>query len=269
LNRLRDKLTLPSRLRYLIWRTGALGKEVTVQLASGERLILSGLRYELGTAYEIFVNEAYRIPRLIDSASIKRIVDVGANVGHSILYWTAHFPEAQIEAFEPHPVHLDLLRRTIALNHLTDSVAVYGAAAGTSSGRAKLADLGTASAVIGEDGAGAALRQNVVPIEVVDFFEVIGEARVDLLKIDCEGAEFDLLMDERFERLDVRNLVMEWHETPAHPTAERDLSSRLLELGWELQIRQDTVYEPLEGTDLMRAGLIWAFPQCSHNRLQQ
>jgi FkbM family methyltransferase len=269
LNRLRDKLTLPSRLRYLIWRTGALGKEVTVKLASGERLILSGLRYELGTAYDIFVNEAYRFPRPIDSASIKRIVDVGANVGHSILYWAPHFPEARIEAFEPHPVHLDLLRRTIALNHLTDRVTVYDVAAGTRGGRAELADHGTASAIIAEDGPGGALRQNIYLIEVADFFEVIGEARVDLLKLDCEGAEFDLLMDERFEQLDVRNLVMEWHETAAHPTAERDLSSRLLELGWELQTRLDTVNEPLEGTDLMRAGLIWAFPRRHQTRLQQ
>jgi hypothetical protein len=43
--RLRDKLTLDSRFRYLIWRTGALGREVTVQLASGEWFILSGFTH--------------------------------------------------------------------------------------------------------------------------------------------------------------------------------------------------------------------------------
>jgi Methyltransferase FkbM domain len=138
-----------------------------------------------------------------------------------------------------------------------------------SNGRAELADWGTASAVIAEGRTGKALREKLVSIEIIDFFDVIGEARIDLLKLDCEGAEYDLLMDKRFERLDVRNLVMEWHETPVHPTAEHDLSSRLLELGWELQIPADTVHEPLEGTDLMRAGLIWAFPPSYQNALPQ
>jgi FkbM family methyltransferase len=251
-----------SHLRFLMWRAGVLGKEVTVQLTSGQRLILSGLWMEVDTACEVLVTEGYRCPRPIESASIRRIVDVGANVGFSILYWAAHFPDAKIDAFEPHPVHLDRLRRTIAINHLTERVTVYEAAAGTANGRAELTDHSIASAVVANGALSEVAGDSVVPIEIVDFFEVIGDARIDLLKFDCEGAEYDLLMDKRFERLDVRNLVMEWHETSGHPSAQRDLSSRLLELGWELETGPVTVADPIQGqgTGIMRAGIMWAFP---------
>src|ERR1700677_3063177 len=233
--RLRDKLTWPSRLRYLMWRMGAWGREVTVRLTSGERFILSGFPLELNAAYEIFVAEAYRYPRPVDSSAVKTIVDVGSNVGYSIIYWARHFPASRIEAFEPHPAHLERLERSVALNGLNGRVTIHAQAAGTAHGAAELTDLGTASAVLAAGQSGEAGGARVIPIKVVDFFEVVGNARIDLLKLDCEGAEFDLLMDPRFAKLKVRNLVMEWHETANHPTAERDLCERLGELGWELE----------------------------------
>ena len=253
---------MPSHLRYLLWRLGLLGREVPVQLTSGQRLILSGLWMEVDTACEVLITEGYRCPRAIESDAIRRIVDVGAYVGFSILYWAAHFPGAKIETFEPHPVHLDLLRRTIALNRLTESVTVYGAAAGTGTCRAELTNHSVASAVRATGAAPEVGENGVVPIDVVDFFEVIGDERIDLLKLDCEGAEFDLLMDKRFEGLDVRNLVMEWHETPAHSSAERDISSRLTDLGWDLQPGPITVSDPTHAEGgVMRAGIMWAFPR--------
>jgi FkbM family methyltransferase len=259
MNPLRREMTLPSHLRYLLWRLGVLGKEVTVQLTSGQRLLLSGLWMEVDTACEVLITEGYRCPRPIESHSIRRIVDVGAYVGFSILYWAAHFPDAKIETFEPHPVHLDRLRRTIALNHLTDSVTVYEAAAGTVNRRAELTNHSVASAVLANGSASEVAKDGVLPINIVDFFEVVGDERIDLLKLDCEGGEFDLLMDKRFDRLDIRSLVMEWHETAAHSSAEQDISSRLLELGWELQPGPITVPTQGEG-GILRAGIMWAFP---------
>jgi FkbM family methyltransferase len=258
--RFRDKLTWLSRLRYLIWRTGVFGREIAVQLASGQRIVLSGFQYELGTAYEIFVAEIYRYPKAIDRTSVRRIIDVGSNVGHSIVYWAGYFPEAQIDAFEPHPAHLARLKESVVLNGLSDRVTVHAAAAGTAKSTGELVDLGTASAVLATDDVKEGDGASVVPIQIVDFFEEMGNARIDLLKLDCEGAEFELLMDPRFAQLNISSLVMEWHETPAHPMAERDLCGRLRELGWELEMRPDLVSGPLAGTELTRAGILWAFP---------
>src|SRR6516165_5292425 len=47
-----------------------------------------------------------------------RIVDLGANVGYSCLWWANLCPNAEIEAFEPHPIHAELLRWHIRKNGL-------------------------------------------------------------------------------------------------------------------------------------------------------
>jgi len=257
--RLRDKLTPASRIRYLMWRSGLFGRELEVQLVSGERLIFSGFPYELHLAYEIFVSEAYRCPRPVEIPSVGRIVDVGSNVGYSVVYWGSHFPQAHIDAFEPHPAHLAKLRQSLDLNGLNDRVTVNAAAAGTSKGRASLTDAGAISTIVFDSDPRKPLEKRVIRIEIVDFFEAVGNGRIDLLKLDCEGTEYDLLMDPRFENLNVRCLVMEWHETSGHPRAELDLTGRLSELGWELHTGMSMPPPPIEGLDLLRLGLVWGF----------
>jgi hypothetical protein len=44
---------------------------------------------------------------------------------------------------------------------------------------------------------------------MVDFFEPVTPGRIDLLKLDCEGGEWDILMDRRFPTLDVGAIVLE------------------------------------------------------------
>lgn len=59
---------------------------------------------------------------------------------------------------------------------------------------------------------------------------------------------------------------MEWHETPVHPAAERDLCGRLRGLGWEVQPQPEFLTGPLAGTELLRAGILWAFAPAGQAR---
>ena len=51
-----------------------------------------------------------------------------------------------------------------------------------------------------------------IGIPIVDVFAEIGHRRIDLLKIDIEGAEYDIMADPRFEALPVNAIIMEWHD---------------------------------------------------------
>src|ERR1041384_2111016 len=63
----------------------------------------------------------------------RRVVDIGANLGlHTIMMGRCGF---QVTAFEPHPVHCEVLRRTVALNDIT-SVELRTAAVSTRTGEA-------------------------------------------------------------------------------------------------------------------------------------
>ncbi len=258
--RLRDLMTTSSKLRYLAWRAGVLGDEIEVRFAGGERLLFQrSIMPGVSVAYEIFVLDTYRCPRELSPANIRRIVDVGANVGYSAIYLAAKFPSAIIDAFEPHPRHLEILRRSLRINRIEERVRVYPVAVGIANGTCELIDAGPATGIAKYSAVLAPSDCGRVQAEVVDFFEVLSSGPIDLLKLDCEGAEYEILMDPRFRDLPIRNLVMEWHATEEHHEAQRDLSERLHDLGWQIQSGTIENVATLDGSAVLREGVLWGF----------
>lgn len=244
--RLRGLMRPTSRLRYLAWRLTGSPNHLTVELQSGERLILrpppTG---DLSVAYEVFVNELYRPLRPIDE--VRRIVDVGANVGFAVAYFARRFSEARLLAFEPHPAHLIQLQRNIIANDLTSRTTVVPAAAGVRDGRGFLSDAGEASRLF------LAPADGRIEVAVTDFFDAVGDEPVDLLKMDCEGGELALIMDDRFGTLDLDTFVLEWHATREHPHTDALLQERLLALGFAID--HSGHHQSPQG----RSGMLWAY----------
>jgi FkbM family methyltransferase len=242
-------MTTASKIRYLIWRALPTDLFVAVRLRSGERLVLRGdPNVDLGVAYEVFVTKPYHSPRPLDSASVRRIIDVGANVGYTLAFWLCRYPLARIEAFEPHPDFVRHLWKNVAANRGMERVTVHAVAVGVRPGEAYLEDVGTMSHLV-EGGAPSAIK-----VPVVDFFERIGTDHIDILKLDCEGAEHPIVMDPRFATLQIGALAVEWHATLARPDAEREICDRLVQLGWELVPAGDRVELPG-----LKAGLVWGY----------
>jgi FkbM family methyltransferase len=261
MRRLRDLMTYSSKLRYLLWRGMDVRSETTVALGGGERLVLRPPpAHDLGTARDVFVEQIYRSPRQLEKASVRNIVDVGANVGYSIVYFLHAYPNAFIKAFEPHPVHCRQIERHLVMNRDATRVMLYQAAAGTKEGKGWLTEAGVGSHLIPTQ-SGAELA---VGVEILDFFDCVKGQIIDLLKCDCEGSEYDLLMDDRFAALDVLSLVMEWHATAAHPNAQRDLIERLDRLGFAVE---STSYYgiPQPEFGLLANGIVWGYKNGKSN----
>jgi FkbM family methyltransferase len=244
-------MNFASSLRYLAWRALRLPRPVTVALEDGSVIVLRPQpSHDLSVAYEIFVSRLYLPPRPLDS--VRRIVDVGANVGYSLVWWGHQYPDARIVAFEPHPGHVAAIRNHLELNRMANRVELFAAAAGTEGGRAHLSDRGAWSSVGGPDDQGA------IAVPIVDFFETLGEEPIDLMKLDCEGGELPLIMDPRFEQLNLRALVLEWHASVEQPLADRKIFARLESLGWHLE----PFCERREGEmapGLTAFGMAWGF----------
>jgi hypothetical protein len=125
-----------------------------------------------------------------------------------------------------------------------------------------MVNAGVRSTVLrGRQPRGVAARLEQIQVPVVDIFELIGSIHIDLLKIDCEGAEYEILMDPRFGALDANNLVLEWHATEEHPAAERDIIGRLRELNWTVDPISHANVKVLDGFGVLRVGMLWAFRQ--------
>jgi predicted O-methyltransferase YrrM len=72
--------------------------------------------------HDIFVSEIYDPAAGCGAGNL--IVDVGANVGYSSLYFADRFRGSRVVAFEPHPCFTPIFERHMALNGFTSRVAL-------------------------------------------------------------------------------------------------------------------------------------------------
>jgi FkbM family methyltransferase len=245
----RDLLPPWHRLRYLAWRAGFRGgRPIQVRLAGGERLVLRPPpTTDLQTAMEVFFCDAYRPPLPLPAGGVRSIVDLGANVGYSLVYFGRRFPLATIEAFEPHPAHVRQAARHVELNGLRDRVTLHAAAAGDRDCRMFLLDSENQSTLVSRAGEGR------FEVPVVDWLAAASGRRIDFLKMDIEGSEYAILFDPRFAAMDVASLVLEWHETPERPAGGDDIAGLLRGLGYRVE-------RGFRGEqDGVEFGLIWGF----------
>lgn len=228
-------LTLPGAVRYLAWRVGGKRGDTWVRLRSepefpGPQFQLrptSAGNNDAGVAYEIFIHKFLRVPVRIPPERVTLIVDLGANVGMSCLYWLAAYWRAEVIAFEPHPGHVAQCRVNLQRNDFQSRVTLHAVAAGAANGRAWISDAGTASKV-------GTVPEGGYEIQVVDIFALLAGRRINILKIDIEGGEYELLEDPRFGELDVRAIIMEWHERKDRPQGYAWCRERLKNLGYQL-----------------------------------
>ncbi len=245
---LRHLMSWPDRLRYMAWRQGLIRGSLRVRLEGDKTIIIrrppTG---DLDAAVEIFVFDVYHSPRLLPADSIQRIVDLGSNVGYSIVEFAHQFPSATIEAYEPHPAHVAQIEQNLDANGLTGRVRVHPVAVSNHSGHMFLTDEETQSRLTETGGDGR------IEVEVQDWLGQVNGARIDLLKMDIEGGETAILFDPRFEKLDLRNIVLEWHEPRDSPGVETRIIERLQSLGFQTEAGLQTEFEHL------RCGLLWGY----------
>lgn len=121
------------------------------------------------------------------------VIDVGANIGYySVLAAAAIGDEGRVFAFEPEPANFALLENNIALNSIKTATAINaGLAAKNTASTLFLSETNWGDHQIYSRGE----RRKSIPIELLrgdDFFR--GKIdRFDLIKIDTQGAEFQVL----------------------------------------------------------------------------
>ena len=119
------------------------------------------------------------------------VIDIGANIGTFTLAVKAVAPLAQVISVEPFPDSVDLLRRNIVQNAL-QNIHVVPAAISDRNGHGLL-HIGSSPGFHSmkfDTGRGHIV---IDTLTLAELFHRFGIDRCDLLKIDCEGAEFDFL----------------------------------------------------------------------------
>jgi FkbM family methyltransferase len=160
-------------------------RERTIRLGEGVKLTYRLNRGDIQAIREVWVEECYRPPVEIP---IDTVVDLGANIGLTSVWYAAHYGASRLLCVEPVPQNAALARRNLAQNGIeADFVeAAVGPVDGTArftedpnySTRGHLSPSGTTS---------------VPMVSVPTLLGRLEGQSVDLLKMDIEGAEDPVL----------------------------------------------------------------------------
>lgn len=199
---------------YLAYKYGFSSRQTLVFETRNGIMVEVPLRL-LHTFKEIFMEEGYLAGLGKKLAPNPVVLDIGANAGYFSLFAVSRFPGASVFAFEPIPINYDQLARHCRLN-ASYNISAFPLAVSGQCGEVKLffdkTDSFTTSAtVLSLDGAADdQIRVPCVSLEKIFDDHHIGKC--DLLKMDCEGAEYDILYscsEECMARID--QLAMEVH----------------------------------------------------------
>lgn len=174
---------------------------------------------------QVFLNRDYGFVQYPRDVSV--VVDAGANVGYASRYFLSRFPGCRVIAIEPDHENAEMIRKNVAA--LAAQVVVEEAALWHESRRMNLVResregvhfSGSACAFFVEEG--TASEGDVQAVSLPQLMQKHRLSRIDVLKIDIEGAEAAIFRHPISEWIgQVGILIIEIHQG-CHATVHRAL----------------------------------------------
>jgi FkbM family methyltransferase len=211
----------------------------------------SGLRFRVGTPMDAWVLKETCLDRDYEKDAPLEpdwtVVDVGAAFGDFTVHAARLCPRGTVHAFEPLPDNFRRLEEHVRVNGVTNVRASQEAVAAAPGTLALYTVTGLTGQhrTTGEERGAAEPAVRVPATTLARAFEERGIARCDLLKIDCEGAEFDIVLGLEPGVLGrIARIVLEYHDHVTEHTHE-ELVRFLEERGFEVRIRPNPAWKEL------------------------
>ena len=213
------------RLSSLIWNN----VEVHYRSSSSDMVLI----------YEILLKSKYKREYYFpEELNPKVIFDIGANIGITSIYLATIFPNANIYSFEPLKENFDILQKNtsqfgnikifnIGLGAVNGSFKVY-----MSDDNENYGGVSFYSEVEGN------LNKSYSECEVKNVNVIMEELDiicVDLIKIDTEGAEYDILTSFKYEFLKKTS----WITGELHGNRDFELLNYLDNIGFSISLNKN------------------------------
>jgi len=181
-------------------------KKPAVLKFKNEIFLMTTHPLEAIVAKETVIDDEYFLTKNSYKNKLLNIIDVGAGIGDFTIFAAKEFPWAKITAVEPNKKQCQLLLFNVRLNKITN-VSVYQLAIGTK----KSYDLFIPSASVHASTVRSKNPGKRLKVKGKKLDEFI-QSPVDLLKVDCEGAEIDILKSISPEKTGlIKRMVIEYH----------------------------------------------------------
>ena len=215
----------PNIFNYLV------KKPVLVRLKNGISLY-TNQPIELITIKETILDDEYKISQV---KNLKNVVDVGAGLGDFSILVAKRFPGVRITAFEPNKTVFNLFKKNLSINKITN-VKIYNMAVG----RKKNYFLYLAAANVHGSTIKNYRAVKKVKVKGGKLSDFISQ-KVDYLKVDCEGAEIDVLKSLGPNKFTfIRRIMAEYHNGII-PAEDKKIAAILKKYHFKVQITKNYI----------------------------
>jgi len=216
-----------------------LGIDTVLELRDGSRYAVRSHTFDLSVINELAFTDPYLGPGYVTVAPDAIVVDVGANIGDFAVQAARRCPQGRVVAVEPLRSAGGMIATQARLNGISNITWCHAALSAVE---------GEASAL--QDGAFYRTPADAAdPARILTLSGLMAEyglSHIDLLKLDCEGAEWDILPGAEALLPRVSQICMEYHHEGGW-TAER-LGTWLSGCGFTVRIQSGGGWN----------GLLWA-----------
>lgn len=233
----------PALLAQMVGEKAGRGTDtLTFVTRSGVRLSCPNVPGARLPMYEQFADDCYQLDWVLGPARTRplQVLDVGSHVGAFAINLATARPSVRVECYEPSPDTAAFLRRNVTQNRLGDWISVHEVALAGHAGTALLDDNSGASVhnglvredhrlVAGDDALG---RRATITVTTLTFDDAVAAAAApfDVVKMDCEGGEYELVYASAPANwASVQRVVMEYH--PVQGESWEKLASWFADVG--------------------------------------
>jgi FkbM family methyltransferase len=195
----------------------------------------------MAVIHEIWLTEAYA-KRKGDIKKGFTIIDVGANIGSFTIFASTRAEDVHLYSYEPLANNFDLLRENIKLNNLK-TVKPFQLAVTGKGGKVKLyiddKDI-CLNSIISSVVSPKTPYKEVDSVSLQQIFDDNGISECDLLKMDCEGAEYEIFYNTPVNILSrIKRIALEHHDLPDHHVG--DLEKYLESKGFDTHLDKEHI----------------------------
>jgi FkbM family methyltransferase len=233
---LRRAIPLHDAIKILLARKSSGETRVFINSIEKHVAVRNGTT-DLRCLEQVFIYGEYESPFEL---APRLVVDAGANVGMATLYYSHQYPDAKIVAIEPEPSNFKMLQRNCA--GLANVTLIQGAL-WPKNCELEIDDLTVdawsfrvSARPSGPNG------ESVMAITIQDILKRFHLDRIDLLKLDIEGAEFQLFSDGAEQWIDqIGAIAIELHDR-IEPGCAQAFYSVLRDRKFRQEIKGENVF---------------------------
>lgn len=222
------------------------GDSITIKLKNNIKIRVRKHSSDLMAFFNIWVIGEYK-EITVDLKSNDSVIDIGGHIGLFSIYITQFCNKGIILTYEPDKNNYELLKKNLTQNFITN-VQIFNCAVSKN-------NIDKVEFFISDDEAAHSLikkSKKTVEVKSISLQKIFEENKIEkckLLKLDCEGSEYQILNNlpsEIFKKIE--KIILEYHYLDENFVLFEELKNRIIDEKFEVLIS-----EPKNGMGIISA----------------